>query len=195
MKVEQRKELRLKKKAINTEEDFCSTKCDGHCCWSYVVLITSEDAIRLSENLEISPFEYLTFYEGKVEKSGYYPIVIINGYEAVLGIKYAEELKDQNKWPCHFFNMKTGLCQVHNFKPMVCGTYPFSMDAEGNLGHLEKILCPSKWEAQKKDSVRKIIRQSWQEIGVYKEKAKIWNEKYKDRGFDEFLSFMGLKNV
>jgi len=174
------------------EEDFCSTKCDGHCCWSYVVLITSEDAIRLSSNLAKSPFEYLTFYEGSVEKSGFYPIVIINGYESVLGIKYSEELKNQNKWPCFFFDMNKGLCQVHEFKPMVCATYPFSMDANENLGHLDNILCPEKWEATKKDSVRKVIRQSWNEIGIYKEKVKKWNEKHSKEGFDKFLEFIGV---
>ncbi|MHA1380001.1 MAG: YkgJ family cysteine cluster protein [Candidatus Helarchaeota archaeon] len=174
------------------EEDFCSNKCDGHCCWSYVVLITSEDAVRLAKNLDLSPFEYLTFYEGKVESNNYYPIVTINGYKSVLGIKYSEELKAQNKWPCFFFDMKTGLCQVHKFKPMVCATYPFSMDAEENLGHLEKILCPEKWAAHNEEPIKAVIKQSWREVGVYKEKAKKWNEKHKNEGFDKFLKFMGV---
>ena len=195
MKGELKKDPKLKKKVIKLEEDFCSTKCNGHCCWSYVVLITSEDAIRLSKNLNLSPYQYLTFYEGKVEKNGFYPIVTINGYESVLGIKYSEELKDQSKWPCFFFDMKSGLCQVHKFKPMVCATYPFSMDAEENLGHLEKILCPDKWEAKNPDSIRNVIRKSWEEVAVYNEKAKKWNEKHSKDGFDKFLKFLGLKKV
>lgn len=178
MKEEPKKEPILNNEVIGLEESFCSAHCDGHCCYSYVVLINSEDAIRIAKNMpDISPLDYLTFYDAQYGKEESHPVVRINGFDSVLGIKYVET-DDEETWPCVFLDLEKGLCTIHTFNPMVCAAYPFSMDADDNIGHLENVLCPEEWNAQDEEAVRKIVRQSWQDSRVYKEKAEKWNQKY-----------------
>jgi len=176
------------KKLIN--DNYCADACDGHCCHSYVVLITSEDALRILDNLDLHPYYFLDIYEASVENQDFYPKIMISSREAVLGIKYKPETIG-----CYFHDEKTGFCTVHKFKPMVCATYPFSMDWEGNLYHLDKILCPEKWwpeSEEMKNFFRKVINKSWEENEIYKEKAAIWNDKHPDGTFAEFAKHIGV---
>ncbi|NHI91893.1 MAG: YkgJ family cysteine cluster protein [Candidatus Lokiarchaeota archaeon] len=173
------------------DDGFCSRQCTGFCCSSYVVLITSEDAIRILENTNLHPYDFLEIYEGSVEKMGFYPIIKIMNQDAVLGIKYRPETTT-----CYFHDEKTGLCTIHEFKPMVCATYPFSMDWEENLYHLKDILCPQKWwpeSEEMKEVFKKSIRKSWEEGEIYKQKAKTWNEQHPDGTFGIFLKHIGIK--
>ncbi|MHA1785578.1 MAG: YkgJ family cysteine cluster protein [Candidatus Helarchaeota archaeon] len=186
--------MNLDKNKLKVDEpisdEFCKESCDGHCCHSYVVLITSEDAIRILENTNLHPYDFLEIYEASVEKMGFYPIIKIMNQDAVLGIKYKKDTIE-----CYFHDEKTGLCTIHGCKPMVCATYPFSMDWEGNLYHLKDILCPKKWwpkSEEMKNFFRETIRKSWEEGEVYKKKAKSWNENHPDGTFGEFIKHIGI---
>ncbi len=174
------------------DDNFCSSQCNGFCCHSYVVLITSEDALRILDNLTLHPYYFLDIYEASVENQNFYPKIMINNQEAVLGIKYKVE---NTKYACYFHDEKTGLCSIHKFKPMVCATYPFSMDFDGNLYHLDNVLCPEKWWPKSEDMknfFRKVINQSWEENESYKKKAASWNETNPDGTFGQFVKHIGI---
>ncbi|MHA1144594.1 MAG: YkgJ family cysteine cluster protein [Candidatus Helarchaeota archaeon] len=167
-------------------------KCDGHCCSSYTVLITSEDAIRISQGVKLDPEEYLVIYDSSVENQNFYPTITIQENNVVLGIRFKPD-----STTC-FFLGDNGLCSIHEFKPRVCQTYPFTMDVEGNLIRMEGLseVCPYQWwphSSEMTERIRSNLLASWKEIKIYREKAMAWNKNGKNGDFTEFLKFIGCK--
>ncbi|MHC1591367.1 MAG: YkgJ family cysteine cluster protein [Candidatus Helarchaeales archaeon] len=175
---------------IEYDDDYCMNKCDGHCCSSYTVLLTSEDALRLHEGLSLSPKEYLTIYDASVENQNFYPVIKMQGIDVVLGIKFKP-----GTTTCYFLR-EDGLCSVHQIKPRVCQTYPFTMDLKGNLIRMEGIdnVCPHHWMPKSPEMTERIknsLLASWEEIKKYRELVEKWNQTRPEGSFLEFLKFIG----
>lgn len=178
-------------------DDFCMNSCDGHCCSSYSVLITSEDACRIVQNTKFKPEEFLAIYDSSVENMGFYPKFFMKGIEVerievVLGIKFKD-----NTWTCLFLSPE-GLCSINHCKPRVCQTYPFNMDVKGNLIRMGNVtdVCPTKWSPHSKEvkeQIKSNLRKSWKEIDIYKQKTEAWNKQGMVGTFQEFLQFIGCK--
>ncbi|MHA1733309.1 MAG: YkgJ family cysteine cluster protein [Promethearchaeota archaeon] len=166
---------------------YCITDCDGHCCRDYTVLITAQDAMRILDNIPgLDILKFICFYEGSVETLNYYPKIVIKGQEYCIGI-----LTDPRTESC-VFQTGLGMCGIHSFSPMVCQTYPFTLTEEGKISYIEGIYCKELFPPSDKDKVRSVIRQSWDEIKVYRRLVAEWNEKLSHRGTRKFLKFAGL---
>jgi len=161
--------------------------CTGFCCSEYTVLITTIDAKRILDNIPgMHPYQFLTFYDESVETLNFYPIIKIEGKGHVVGM-----IQDAKRKTCPF-HMAIGLCGIHNFSPMVCQTYPFTLTEEHEITYISKVKCGKLFPPFNEDRTRKIVLQSWEEIDAYKELVKKWNETHPDGTFDEFLVFTGL---
>lgn len=106
--------------------------CDGNCCISFVITVTSFDVkriieatgLRAEEFAELRSLDLLSFDDNQViettdgEYKGYY----------VLALK---------SHPCYFFDSKNG-CKINDYKPLACRIYPH--DQRGDFG--KRAFCP-----------------------------------------------------
>lgn len=174
-------------KPYTTNPYFCITDCDGHCCRDYTVLITAQDAQRVLDNIPgMDILKFICFYEGSVETLNYYPKILIKGKEYCIGI-----LTDPRTESC-VFQMGLGMCGIHNFSPMVCQTYPFTLTEDDEITYIEGVFCKELFPPMDENRVRAVVHQSWDEIKIYRELVKEWNEKLSHRGTRKFLKFAGL---
>ncbi len=158
--------------------------CSGFCCSEYTVLITILDVKRILENIPgLHPYQFMTFYDESVETLDYYPIIKIQGKGWVVGM-----LQDEKHKTCPF-HTPLGLCGIHDFSPMVCQTYPFSLTDDEEVTYIPNVKCPKLFPPFNEERIRRIVLQSWREIEEYKEIVEKWNKKNPNGTFDEFMVF------
>ncbi len=158
-------------------------ECEGYCCKYYTVLINSSDARRITSqlNARISPLKYLTLHDKEIGK-GENPIVQLKGKkEGVFGIK---KKKDES---CYFLN-KSGFCDVHAFKPLVCLLYPYRIDnpicPKEDLAMFQKTMESEKWEP--------VVDQLYDEDQVFVDEIKKWNADNAGKDFADLLRFLKI---
>ncbi|MHA1792788.1 MAG: YkgJ family cysteine cluster protein [Promethearchaeota archaeon] len=172
--------------AFTNNPYYCVQECSGFCCSEYTVLITIQDVKRIIDHIPgIHPYQFMTFYDESVETLNYYPIIKIQGHGYVIGM-----IQDEKRKTCPF-HTALGLCGIHDFSPMVCQTYPFSLTDDLELTYISNPKCGKLFPPLDKERIKKIILQSWREIDEYKELVRRWNEKHSDDSFDEFMVFAG----
>ncbi|MEM4166492.1 MAG: YkgJ family cysteine cluster protein [Candidatus Bilamarchaeaceae archaeon] len=106
--------------------------CNGNCCISFVITVTSFDILRIVKATGLKPEEFaelrrldiLSFDDNHV-------VECKNG-------KYTESyLLTLKSHPCYFFDSKKG-CKIHKAKPLACRIYPHNEN--GDFG--KRSLCP-----------------------------------------------------
>lgn len=174
-------------KPYTTDPYYCVRSCDGHCCRDYTVLITAQDARRILDHIPgLSILDFICFYHGEVETLNYYPKIRIQGKEYCLGILTNEKTKS-----C-VFQTGLGMCGIHDFSPMVCQTYPFTLDDEGTIAYIQGVYCQELFPPLDPEKTKAVIYQSWGEIKEYRKLVAEWNAKLAHRGTRKFLKFAGL---
>jgi Fe-S-cluster containining protein len=154
----------------------------------YSVLVTDKDAIRVMNATKFHPSRFLELHSPEKERKGFYPKVCISNEWKVLGLKH--NFYDLS---CYFFMKNAGMCGINKSKPLVCRTYPFSLEKEGDVFHMNGTICPYKWNPKKgKESklVKKHILQLRKEREEYTKKVKYWNFNYYWANFDKFIDFI-----
>ena len=141
--------------------NFCFNKCNGYCCTKYTVLITTEDVIRILKNTPLRPEQFLSLYYVNDDILRYFPKIIMRSEEVVLG------LRQRPDGSCIFFLNELGMCGIHLYKPMVCHTYPFTLNQNGDLQRLENI-CPGEWYPNDIEDLKRNIKQAWYEMNINK---------------------------
>lgn len=161
-------------------------KCNGKCCTKFVKFITAFDAVRIAKALNIEPTYFLDYYTAEIDSI--YPSFKINGNDYILGL----DTKSGTIRDCIFLmNIgNTKRCGIHNFRPMICRTYPFTFE-ENELDFVEEIVCPKQWwpEGKEREEYIKNIPQFKKELKQYGEIVKMWNES-NEGSFVEFLDFI-----
>lgn len=166
---------------------YCVQQCSGFCCSEYTVLITVQDAKRIIDSIPgIHPYQFMTFYDESVETLDYYPVIKIQGKGYVIGM-----IQDESRKTCPF-HTALGLCGIHEFSPMVCKTYPFSLTESGQLTYISNVKCGKLFPPMDEGTIKQVIQQSWEEIDEYHRLVHEWNKKHKDGTFNEFMVFAGL---
>ena len=163
--------------------DYCYNNCSGYCCTKYTVIITCRDIIRILKNTPLKPLDFLMLFNANEETSKYFPKIIINSEEVVIGLK-----QKQNN-ACIFFLDEIGMCGIHLYKPMVCHTYPFTLDSDDKIVRLENI-CPGDWVPTDINGVKRYIHQAWIEMDDNKKKVEYWNQNKSNCSFQEFMKFL-----
>ncbi len=175
-------------KELVDDPAFCIARCTGFCCKEYTVLITSLDVRRILDNIPgINVCNFVVFYNGDVETLNYYPKILIKGEEYCLGMHVSDKLGG-----C-IFQTGLGICGIHTCSPMVCQTYPWTMDENEELITMDNVLCANRFMPGNPESTKATIRQSWEEIEVYTKKVQEWNEKFgndKTKDTNDFLQFV-----
>jgi Fe-S-cluster containining protein len=165
---------------------YCVQKCSGFCCSEYTVLITILDVQRILKNIPpLHPYQFCTIYDAEVETLGFYPKVMIEGEEKVIGM-----INDEKHHTCPF-HTALGLCGIHNFSPMVCQTYPFTLTEDGELTYVSKTKCPKLYPPMDEEGTAKCIKQAWEEVDQYKAMVEEWNSTNPNGTLDEFMVFTG----
>ncbi|MHA1310518.1 MAG: YkgJ family cysteine cluster protein [Candidatus Helarchaeota archaeon] len=167
--------------------EYCFNHCNGYCCTKYTVLITTEDIKRILENTPLKPTQFLTLYYVNEEILKLFPKITLASEDIVLG------LRQRPDGSCIFYLKELGLCGIHLYKPMVCRTYPFTLNDKGQLIRLENI-CPGEWYPKNIEDLKDQIRQAWYEMEINKKKIEMWNKKNSDLGFNDLIKFI-LKDI
>ncbi|HME52066.1 MAG TPA: YkgJ family cysteine cluster protein [Candidatus Lokiarchaeia archaeon] len=173
---------------LTDNPDYCVQHCSGFCCSEYTVLITAQDAKRILENIPpLHPYQFLTFYDQSVETLDFYPIIKIKGKGQVLGM-----IQDEKRKTCPF-HTALGLCGIHNFSPMVCQTYPFTMTDDHELTYVGKVKCGALFPPYSEERAMANVLKAWEEVDQYKTMVDEWNAAHgEDGSFEEFLIFTGI---
>jgi len=166
----------------------CIAGCPAFCCKIYTVLITSLDARRIIDNIPcIDAGDFVEFYRGDMDTQDEFPKVLIRGEEYCLGIKASE-----HTGAC-VFQTDARTCRIHEFSPLVCQSYPWSLDSSENLITMDNALCSHAFLPRDPDRTKTAIRQCWKESDIYAEKVRAWNEVFgrdESRNKEDFLLFV-----
>ena len=106
--------------------------CNGNCCVSFVITITSFDLLRIMKETGLKPEEFSDLR--RLDILSYDDSQIIECKEDKFKDYYLLSLKSH---PCYFFDSKKG-CKIHSAKPIACRIYPFNEDEKFS----EKSMCP-----------------------------------------------------
>lgn len=167
-------------------EGFCET-CNGKCCTEFTVYVTHADVRRLLELTGWQVEQFVTTYsdDGKCN----YPLVRFPEFNVRLGLTYTDKR-------CIFLKVEGDRrrCTVQSHKPMVCRTYPFSVNDDGELVHVEPYKCPGPiWPKDETDRARAImeVRALQAEYQEYESLVDMWNALPIERRTDlkAFLDF------
>lgn len=167
--------------SAENEPDRCD--CSGDCCTNHSILLTSNDVIRILDNVpSVNVHDLVVFY---VSHAGYVDIDVLAGHPAImlenepcyLGLRFLtdEALGVQR---CPFLDTTSHLCKIHEFKPMVCRAYPFLIDG-GVLTRHERIRCKYPFhprDAAEINALEATLRQAYTEFEAFKLEIEAWNE-------------------
>lgn len=106
--------------------------CNGNCCASFVITITSFDLLRIMKNTGMKPEEFAQLR--RLDILSYEDSQIVECTDNELKDYFLLSLKSH---PCYFFDTKTG-CKIHSAKPLACRIYPFNEDEKFS----KKSMCP-----------------------------------------------------
>lgn len=97
----------------------------------------------------------------------------------------------QSKVQCYFFNYDTKLCKIHSSKPLVCRGYPLNWNAEDGFfrvrGH-----CPHNWQLlpDEEELMKPFVLYAWDELLKFRKEVDIWNQIYRGKRLEDFISFI-----
>jgi len=112
----------------------CSS-CDARCCRKFLVAVVPFDVRKISKNLGKKPIEFLNLFPTQECSCKWAIPVWIQGKEYYLGLKREEGR-------CVFLTPENR-CSIHNFKPLVCSTFPFLLDGKDAV---KSNACPKEWK-------------------------------------------------
>lgn len=129
-------------KNIECKCSICQRYCQQKPCWG-----TPEDIMKLIGSGYANRL-MLNYYIKTKDENIYFPSPAVKGYEG----------KPAPFWPggtCTFYNLETGLCEIHSLKPLE-GKTVYHGSSEGNT----HILIVSTWNTEDAQT----LRVKWQEI-------------------------------
>jgi len=143
--------------------------CNGNCCASFVITITSFDLLRIIKETGLKPEEFAELR--RLDILCYDDSQIIECKDKNFKDYYLLCLKSH---PCYFFDSKTG-CKIHSAKPMACRIYPFNENEKFS----SKSMCPfiSGLLFRASRSPKEDIRRYKKEKELYSEIVKKCNSK------------------
>lgn len=117
---------RVREMNLNIPEPCAS--CGGKCCNRFAVPITHLDVLRLAKHTGKEPIEFCRLEDSQNISKNPYPKVFVENEQGKLIEKMLVLKRTKTDW-CVFFARSNG-CTVHQGRPMVCRTYPFSLFSE-----------------------------------------------------------------
>ena len=168
-------------------EGFCE-QSNGKCCTEFTVYVTHADVKRLADDLKRPIDSFITGYadDGRCT----HPLIKLAEYDVRIGLTYADK-------KCCLLEVigDRRRCTVQSVKPMVCRTYPFAIDSEGTLVHVEPYKCPGPvWPSDDAGKVKAVseVRQLKKEYADYATLVAKWNALPKDqrKSLKEFFNYV-----
>lgn len=137
--------------------------CPAHCCKTYTITTTIFDILRICEKTSKSPEEFVVLHQARL--LSYDPDMTMDmsddPYSYLIGLK---------SHPCIFLD-KENKCSIHEFAPLSCKRYPFTLNGKIN-GRFCPIINRALFTLKGPDiNQDKII----EEIIAHKKIVKKWN--------------------
>lgn len=174
----------------------------GECCKAYVPLVLPEDIQRIQDSLHSPMSSFVTFYRptdllGPLDESHQGLLFQTKDGELALGLSRVDLPGDEVG--CVF--LKSNMCSIHPFKPLVCRQYPFQPQDSNHIDGPFRLIdnpCFGKHaedEPVDETPVRLNYRIFHQKQDEYLQKVKDWNANPTSRKKEigDFLSFVGLR--
>lgn len=150
--------------------------CRAECCKTYVITVTSFDILRICENTGKSAKEFAVLHEPRL--LGFDPDLVLETTDG-----YGRYLLGISSHPCVFIR-KDNRCAIHQFAPLSCLRYPFTLSGSFN-GRFCPFL-PGLMLRLKGPDIQKERVES--ELEAYKTIVKEWNKKSGKK--EDCLSFL-----
>jgi len=169
----------------------CNT-CKGHCCKSFSVFTTANDAARISKAINVEPSYFMNPYPATLKTN--FPAFRLGNDYYLLGLDTRNGSVKDCKFMIDLGNARR--CGIYNHRPMACRTYPFVMSGL-ILDFVEEDICPKQWwpEDDAREEYLDNIKQLNNELKDYNRIVTMWNKNSgKNSGFVEFLEYI-LKEV
>nr|MDO8113725.1 YkgJ family cysteine cluster protein [Candidatus Sigynarchaeota archaeon] len=187
-------DLPLDNAVFSAPGEACACDRSGDCCYNHSILLTHYDVHRILERLpqlDIRDLVVLfTSYIGYVDLDvlAGYPAIMLENEPCYLGLRFViDEATGQRR--CRFLDVSNGLCTIHDFKPMICRTYPFIID-HGKITRLEKIRCKKPYHPFDPAAIKELratLHRAYLEFEEYKAKIGSWNETGDTDSLDAFF--------
>lgn len=172
---------------------FSCQSC-GNCCKSFDVNITDYDIGRILENRPDLNFDDFIEIVEPVAKTDVEHLKLTSNKDAMIILK-----QKQNSKECIFLT-ENNMCSIHEFKPIGCRTWPFTLnfynsDVKWNnlFRPFLKNKCAHKLEENSNDEnfLRENIEKLILDLDLYKLKIKEWNKKDVDKlGKNELVKYL-----
>jgi Fe-S-cluster containining protein len=165
---------------------FRCTDC-GNCCTETVVPVTTVDVLRVARATGLRPDKIVSFYApgSFVDGGRGLPFAALDVGPRVMGLAQTGDRR------CKFH--RSDRCTVYDVRPVVCRTFPFSIDEEAGLRMNEGVDC--RYERDGVVDVAQVVRacrrEGRQDV-AWRRVIDAWNEQWAGGGRSEFLSFVGL---
>ena len=155
-------------------------ECGARCCKKFLIAPTASDIARLSSKLGTAAPEFLEAFPAEKCACVHAPSFWVDGKEIFIGLK-------RKKGACLF--LRGNACSVHNFKPLVCRTFPFCL----NKYEVEKSSFCGKDVLMEKDG-KSLIERYERELKLMRRDAVEWNWRTGgERGLGQLATFMQAK--
>lgn len=174
------------------ELDF-ACQSSANCCRFFNVNITHLDIKKILDNREdLNPNDFLYFTQSdpKEDES--------ESFISTYGKRNISLKKKSNSQDCVFLDANN-MCSIHEFKPIVCKAFPFSLE-KGKIswinehrGFIKKVCKYASIKATNDpDSLKELLKLHAKECKRYAQLVKIWNdEKQKELNDEElFLNIL-----
>lgn len=139
--------------------------CPAHCCKSYIITVTIYDVMRISKNTGQNPEEFCALSE--LRMLSYDPDVVLDTTDG-----YGYYVLALKSHPCIFLG-KDNRCKIHEFSPMSCRRYPYTISDKLNTRFCP---LPSQLLFRLRGPDIKITPLS-RELDAHKELVSKWNKK------------------
>ncbi|MEK7434565.1 MAG: YkgJ family cysteine cluster protein [Cyanobacteriota bacterium] len=159
--------------------DFACQSC-GSCCKYFNINITHIDLERIIENRpDLTTKDFVSYVQANPKEPEDESFISTYG-KRELALK-----KKKGKNECVFLDDRN-MCSIHEFKPIVCRVWPFSLE-KGVISWIEehsdfiKKTCKHKMieGTNDRDELITVLKQHNRERKIYSKLVKIWNDEKK----------------
>ncbi|MHA1681074.1 MAG: YkgJ family cysteine cluster protein [Promethearchaeota archaeon] len=188
------REPRLDPVIFNNDEERPSCAACGVCCHNQSILITDEDVRRILAAKPSIPIEELVIFytpaDGYVDDSllERYPSVKIEGERCYLALRFISDDATAGR-VCPFLDGASGLCTIHEFKPLICRVYPFIYDID-LLTRVDNPRCPENWHPRNGNEISRlhsVLKRAYDEFNEFRKRTEKWNRRSDCTSFIDFF--------
>jgi Fe-S-cluster containining protein len=188
--------------AVSAREAACLSCREKTCCSYYVVSVTGSDVWRIMRALQLSPADFLRYWETAEEAPGRFLLRPEGPYcELVLAKR---PMPEPLASPCVFLTRTSdghGVCGLGDLRPGQCQAYPVYLE-DGRVRLINDPRgCVRTWSygdvdlARERDRFRRLAAEQEEHQATVAEWNRRVREARRERAFEEFCAYLANRHA